>query len=206
MRPDGSLLVNPGYDDETGLLYLPSGDFPPILENPGQHQAELAVDELLYVVKDFPFASRDHQYACLAALITPLVRFAIEGPCPLFLVDANVPSAGKTKLTDVISILATGRKMARSRYQSDDVEMDKTLLSIAMAADRLMLFDNVPTGFSVGGGSLDAVLTGYTVKGVTPRNGKNCTLSVAVFEEMTNRGPADAHSPGDLPLADALLR
>ncbi len=42
--------------------------------------------------------------------------------------------------------------------------------------------------------------------GVTPRNGKNCTLSVAVFEEMTNRGPADAHSPGDLPLADALLR
>ena len=29
---------------------------------------------------------------------------------------------------------------------------------------------------------------------------------VAVFEEMTNRGPADAHSPGDLPLADALLR
>ena len=42
--------------------------------------------------------------------------------------------------------------------------------------------------------------------GVTPRNGKNCTLSVAVFEEMTNRGPADAQSPGDLPLADALLR
>jgi hypothetical protein len=28
MRPDGSLLVTPGYDDETGLLYLPSGAFP----------------------------------------------------------------------------------------------------------------------------------------------------------------------------------
>ena len=139
MRPDGSLLVNPGYDDETGLLYLPSGDFPPILENPGQHQAELAVDELLYVVKDFPFASRDHQYACLAALITPLVIFAIEGPCPLFLVDANVPSAGENQTYRCHLHPRDRSKMARSRYQSDDVEMDKTLLSIAMAGDRLVL-------------------------------------------------------------------
>jgi hypothetical protein len=117
------------------------------------------------VVNDFPFASPDHQVAYLAALLTPLVRFAIEGPCPLFLFDANVAASGKTKLCDIIAILATGREMPRSRYQSDDTEMDKTLLSIALAGDRLVLFDNVPGGFSIGGGSLDAALTGFTKKG-----------------------------------------
>jgi hypothetical protein len=165
MRPDGSLPVDRGYDDQTGLLYLPSGDFPGIPENPDRLEAMSAAADLLAVVNDFPFASEGHRHAYLAALITPLVRFAIEGPCPLFLLDANVAGSGKTKLCDFIAILATGRTMPRSRYQSDDAEMDKTMLSIALAGDRLMLFDNVPGGFSIGGGSLDAALTGFTVKG-----------------------------------------
>jgi hypothetical protein len=165
IRPDGSLLVEPGYDDATGLLYLPSGDFPTIPEKPDDSQAIQAADDLLSVVNDFPFASDEHRNGYLAALLTPLVRFAIEGPCPLFLFDANVAASGKTKLCDIIAILATGREMPRSKYHLDDAEMDKTLLSIALAGDRLILFDNVPGGFSIGGGSLDAALTGFTKKG-----------------------------------------
>src|SRR3954468_10651628 len=42
--------------------------------------------------------------------------------------------------------------------------------------------------------------------GVTPRNGKNCTLRVAVSEEMTHGIPADSRPLGDLPLADTLLK
>jgi hypothetical protein len=164
LRPDGSLLLDPGYDDETGLLYLPSGDFPRIPDEPDLQQVAAAVEELLELVGDFPFASEGHRFAYLAALLTPLVRFAIEGPCPLFLLDANVAGSGKTKLCDVIAILATGRTMPRSSYKSDDVEMNKTLLTITLEGDRVVLFDNVPTGFSIGGGSLDAALTGFTKK------------------------------------------
>jgi hypothetical protein len=165
MRPDGSLLTEPGYDDVTGLLFLPSSTFPRIPDKPGHLQAQTAAAELLAVVNDFPFASDEHRYGYLAALLTPLVRFAIDGPCPLFLLDANCSGSGKTKLSDIIGILASGRKMPRSRYQSDDAEMGKTLLSIALAGDRLVLFDNVPGGFSIGGGSLDAALTGTAMKG-----------------------------------------
>jgi hypothetical protein len=165
MRPDGSLLTEPGYDDETGLLYLPSGDFPAIPDKPSRDDAIEAERQLSETVEDFPFASPLHEVAFLAALLTPLVRFAIEGPCPLFLLDANVAASGKTKLSDIVAILATGREMPRSRYHTDDTEMDKTLMSIALAGDRLMLFDNVPGGFSIGGGSLDAALTGFTKKG-----------------------------------------
>jgi hypothetical protein len=164
-RSDGTLLTAPGYDDETGLLNLPSGDFPPIPDTPNLIEAQRAAADLLAVVNDFPFAGDEHRFAYLAALLTPLVRFAIQGPCPLFLLDANAAGSGKTKLADIVAILATGRVMPRSQYHSDDVEMDKTLLSIALAGDRLTLFDNVPGGFSIGGGSLDAALTGFTKKG-----------------------------------------
>jgi hypothetical protein len=165
MRPDGSLLVTPGYDDLTGLLYLPSGKFEPVPDAPDQAQATAAAAELLEVVEDFPFASDEHSYAFLSALLTALVRPSIEGPCPVFLLDANVPGTGKNLLCDVIGMLANGRQIARSRCTPDDEEMEKRLLAIALAGDPLVLFDEVPTGFSVGNGPFNAALTAMSCSG-----------------------------------------
>ena len=93
-------------------------------------------------------------------LLTPLARFAIPGPCPLFLIDANAPGTGKSKLTDIVAILSTGRAMPRTTYPDNDEEMRKRISSIAIAGDRLMLLDNIASSF--GGSSLDAALTGTT--------------------------------------------
>ena len=103
--------------------------------------------------------------AFLAGLLTPLARYAIAGPCPLFLVDANVAGTGKTKLCDIVSILATGRDAARTTYPESEDEMRKQILSIALEGDRMMLIDNIATGSAIGGPALDAVLTATTVKG-----------------------------------------
>jgi hypothetical protein len=165
LRPDGSLIDEPGYDDETGLWLAPNGEFPAIPERPTLDQAQEAVEVLYRLIADFPFAGEEHKAAWLAALLTPLARWAIDGPTPLFLFDANCPGTGKTKLCDIIAILATGRDMARGDYPEDQDEMQKMLLSVAMAGDRLILFDNVPTGFSIGGSALDRVLTARTMKG-----------------------------------------
>lgn len=162
-RPDGSLICKPGYDAETGLLYRPSIDFPEIPRKPTQEDAKAASDTILDIVEDFPFDGSKN--AWLAALLTPMVRFAIDGPTPLFLLDANVAGAGKTKLVDLIAVLATGREMARGNYSADDVEMHKTLLSIALAGDQLVLFDNVAGGGSIGGPALDRFLTARTMNG-----------------------------------------
>jgi len=116
-------------------------------------------------VEDFPFPNQEHKATWLAALLTALARPAIDGPCPLFLFDANCAGAGKSRLCDIISILATGRVMARGAYPDDNVEMEKVILSIAMAGDRFVLFDNVPTGGAIGGPALDRALTGRTWKG-----------------------------------------
>jgi hypothetical protein len=80
----------------------------------------------------------------------------------LFPFDANTPRVGKTKLIDIIAIVATGRPMARTAYPDSDEEMRKRITSIALAGDRLMLIDNVASTF--GGSALDAVLTATTWK------------------------------------------
>ncbi len=165
LRPDGSLIDQPGYDPDTGLWFVPSGDFPAVPGEPTVAQAVAARDKLYYCVEDFPFAGAEHKAAWLASYLTALARFAIDGPCPLFLFDANCPGTGKSKLCDIIAILATSREMARGAYPDEQSEMEKMLLSVAIAGDRFVLFDNVTSGFSVGGSAIDRALTARTMKG-----------------------------------------
>src|SRR5690606_3260807 len=86
LRMDGSILSTPGYDVATGLLYIPSQGFDQIPLSPNQADAAAAVQTLLDVVRDFPFATPAHAAAWIASVLTPLARFAFKGPSPLFLV------------------------------------------------------------------------------------------------------------------------
>jgi hypothetical protein len=171
LRPDGSLISTPGYDEDTGLWYAPNGVFPPVPENPTKEDAQRAVVLLGSVVTNFPFAGatdkekRDQKSVWLAALLTPMARWAIDGPCPMFLFDANCPGTGKTKLCDIIAVFVTGREMPRADCPDDQVELAKQVFAIAMQGDRFLLFDNVETGSAIGGPVLDRLLTARTVQG-----------------------------------------
>lgn len=160
LRPDGTILDRAGYDETTGLLYEPNAEFPPIDPRPTLDDARRAADELLSIVVDFPFAGDAHRAAWLAGLLTPIARFAIDGPCPMFLIDANTPGTGKSMLTDVIAMIASGREMTRTTYPDNDEEMRKRITSIALVGDRLMLLDNIAKTF--GGSALDSALTART--------------------------------------------
>jgi hypothetical protein len=162
LRPDGSVLDVSGWDALTGLLYEPSGDYPPVPASPGQKDATAARDALWDVVEDFPFAAKVDKAVWLAALLTVLARAAVPGPCPLFLFDGNAPGTGKTLLTAVLSCIATGRDISRTAFPETDEELRKLITSVAIAGDRVMLFDNIAAPF--GGPGLDAALTGTTWK------------------------------------------
>jgi hypothetical protein len=125
---------------------------------PTQPQAAAAAAELLDVVCDFPFKSDAHRAAWLAGVLTPLARFAFEGPAPLFLMDANVRGVGKTLLADVTGRLVAGRSMARTPQAPDEAEEVKRITAIALEGDRVVLLDNINR--PLGSGALDAVLTG----------------------------------------------
>lgn len=162
MRHDGSILDAPGYDQFTGLLYEPNAEFPPVKAEPTHDDARAAAALLLDLVVDFPFTSDPHRAAWLAGLLTPLARFAIDGPCPLFLIDAPASGSGKSLLADVISVIRSGREMTRKDYPDCNEEIRKTITAIALAGDPVVLIDNVATAF--GGSALDAALTGRTWK------------------------------------------
>jgi hypothetical protein len=162
LRPDGSILDRRGYDPDTGLLPEPAGPLPILPPCPTRKDALAARDALLEVVSDFPFERSVHRAAWLAALLTPLARFAFTGPAPLFLVDANVRGAGKGLLLDCISRIITGERFTIAAYTADEDELRKRIMSLALAGDRLVLFDNLEGRF--GNAVLDAALTGTAWK------------------------------------------
>lgn len=163
LRADGSVLQTPGYDEPSGLVYSPSTEYPPIAERPTRDDALRARDALLEIVVDFPLATETHRAAWLAAALTPFARAAIDGPAPMMLIDGNVRGCGKTLLADAISVLATGRPAPRMTCPSDDDEMRKIIVSVALAGYRLVLLDNVAG--ALGSPSLDAALTGNEFQG-----------------------------------------
>lgn len=158
LRADGSVLSEAGYDTATGVLYRPHRTFPELRDAPTLDHARKAIEFLLEPFADFPFAESCHRSAVLAGILTPLARFAFQGPSPLILITKNVRGAGGSLLADAISIAATGRGMARMTQAGDDDEERKRILSIALAGDRMVLVDNVD--HPLGGAALDAALTG----------------------------------------------
>ena len=175
LRTDGTLLQEPGYDPDTGLFFLPHPGvtFPEVPEHPTIEDARAAAKTLLDLVVDFPFTRPEgdeekespHTYAWLASLLTILCRSAIDGPCPLFLFTANTAGSGKTKLCDLVALIATGRKMPRSDYTDNNEEMAKVLFSIALGGFPVVFLDNVGSGGALGGSAIDKALTSTALNG-----------------------------------------
>jgi hypothetical protein len=169
LRADGTILHRRGYDADTGLLLIPgtgdggdAGDVLPVAESPTHDNAVAARDTLLEVVADFPFEREIHKAAWLAALLTPLARFAFAGPAPLFLVESNVRGAGKGLLLGCNSIIVTGEPFTIATYTDDEDELRKRITALALAGERMVLFDNLEGKF--GNATLDAALTGTAWK------------------------------------------
>jgi hypothetical protein len=163
MRADGSLLDRPGFDDETGLLYEPSGAFPAVPDQPTALQVRSAVLALLDPLADFPFRDDSDRSAAIAAVLSLVGRYAIDGPVPMFAVGAPTPGTGKSLLADVVSTVGTGRPAARTTPDDDDSETKKRLIALALEGAAVVLLDNVDG--RLGSKSLASALTGTTWKG-----------------------------------------
>lgn len=157
MRRDGTVCQTPGYDVATGFLYTPNADYPPIPDEPRRDDAVAALAALQEPFSDFPFVSPAAALAPVAAIMTMLARPAIRGSIPCFAFDASTKRTGKSRLTDSVAIIATGRSASRASFPEDDVELDKVMSAYALSGSRLIVLDNVTRRF--GGGPLDKVLT-----------------------------------------------
>jgi putative DNA primase/helicase len=152
LRNDGSLLVSPGYD-ESSQLYLDTGgvEFPEIPDEPPRDEAMGALARIKDVLKDFPFEPDKEsdvggpsaaRSVALSAVLTGLVRRSIA-TAPAHAIDAPVMGSGKTKISEVASVIATGRKPTAISYGSSQEEFQKRVFSVLYKGDAVVIIDNV---------------------------------------------------------------
>ncbi len=169
MLRDGSILQTQGYHVATGLLYAPSCVFPSMPVAPTLNDAQAALARLAFPYVDFPFENEAQRLVPIANTMTILCRPAIVGHVPGFLYDAPMPGAGKSLITDAVSIQCSGRECPRSSYPVDhgatnDTEMVKLLTGYAAAGVGYFSFDNIPPTTPIGGGPLDKAMTARLVQ------------------------------------------
>ncbi len=155
VRPEGTIHDVRGYDAETGYLYLPSCEYPPVRAT--HSEAALAYAHLADVFCDFPFVDPSHVSACVAAILTILARSAIGGAVPCWLFDAASKRSGKSLLANVIAMIAIGRVGAAMSYPENDEELEKVMAGFAQDGAQIVNFDNVARPF--GGAALDRCIT-----------------------------------------------
>ncbi len=159
--PDGNVITEPGYDPRTGLLFIPAGgSFPQIQSRPTRDDARGACEMLLDSLVDFPFVAEADRAVVLAAILTLIARWSIQGPVPAFAFRSHTPGSGKTLLADFVAMIATGRDAPRMTSPRDDDEARKRIMALALAGAPLVLIDNVVGAF--GSKSLAAALTAET--------------------------------------------
>jgi Bifunctional DNA primase/polymerase, N-terminal len=183
-RPDGSLIDRPGYDLATGLYYdnfgVPKLDLPDL---PARGEALRSLQVLRALLKDFPFEKPCHEAAAIAALLTVVGRYSFEGNVPLFLVDANRAGTGKGLLVDALGVVTTGVVPASMANVTDEAEMRKRLMAVALECHPIVKIDNVGEFDRLGTPSLDSAITAGVVSDrILGSNTKTiCAAIKAVF-------------------------
>jgi len=114
IRPDGTIVLKPGYDSATRTFYAPVDNIGNVFvpDRPTADDVDGARALLEDVLGDFPFADQASRSNAFALLITPELRHAISGNVPMCLVDAPQAGSGKTLLVSVVSEKTTGSTAA----------------------------------------------------------------------------------------------
>ena len=157
LRPDGSVLDEPGHDPATGLMYVTTEAYPLAVPSaPTADQALDALAKLWHPVRLFPFADDVARGVTLAAMLAACLRPALP-TCPATGFDAPAAGTGKTLLAKCIGALATGGDVAVLPPTNEEDECRKRLFAALRGGSKVLLWDNVrePLGNSV----IDSFLT-----------------------------------------------
>lgn len=145
LRPDGSLLSVPGYDQRTELYLCLGLAMPAIPQAPTRDEARAALAVLKEPFDEFSFKRRTPALDLAVALsgaLTTLLRGALP-TAPVILVRADTPGTGKSYLVDVIATIATGRLCPVITAGRSAEETEKRIGAVLLAGSAIMSLDNL---------------------------------------------------------------
>lgn len=158
LREDGTVCETQGYDEATGIFFAPSMQFPKLSEHPDHAEARVALDEILDLVKQFPFANEVSRSVLLADVLTALARPTLS-KSPMVLYTASMAGSGKTLLASIANLIAYGHATNHPWPNGNEDELRKVFTSVLMAGDPVIVFDNIPNGATVTSAALSQFVT-----------------------------------------------
>ncbi len=161
VRPDGTIVTEPGYDEATRTLLLPAEVFAglEVPEDPTPEEVlaarTLILDEWL---GDFPFDSETDQANVLGLLVTPAIRGMVP-KVPLAVLDGLQMGVGKNLLADSILTVYTGSAAEPMNWVSEPDELRKQITAAFRTGAEFFVFDEAHT---LEGAALAQALTAET--------------------------------------------
>ena len=134
----------PGYDPSTKLfLAFPAGMFPAGETDPSKDIARDALARILYPFRMFQFLNDGSRSVVASAMLSGVIRASME-TCPLHAINAPLAGAGKTKITQMVSLVTTGHAATNLvEYTHDEDEFTKRLFSLFLRGASHITIDNV---------------------------------------------------------------
>jgi len=142
LRPDGTILSEPGYDEATQLLLLDPPPLPEISEKPTRADALAALAILTDLLSEFPFASDASRSAALSAMLSTVARGALSA-VPMHVTSAPVAGSGKSFIIDVASAMGIGDYAPVITASNKDEETEKRLAAALLNGQAIISIDNV---------------------------------------------------------------
>lgn len=160
LRPDGSLLQEPGYDEATGLYLASKVPLDPVPEAPSSEQVKGARDFLLdQFLRDFPWVGDADKANYVGVLVTPVLRRYLRTLFPFVVFTATMPGSGKTILTSGPGMLYGQRVLT---WSDDDTELRKVITSVLADPVGTVIFDNLAEGTVIKSPVLARLITDRT--------------------------------------------
>jgi hypothetical protein len=153
----GLVLARSGWNENGGVFY----DEPESLKNlaPRPATARAVLEDL---VVDFPFADEASRQNTFGAMLTNLLRPAIEGCVPFHLVMAPLERTGKGKLIDAaVGAAVLGRPVAPMQPGRTEEEREKRVTALLLAGESVVHIDNLPVGEVFDSAALASLATSW---------------------------------------------
>lgn len=147
LRPDGTLLQDPGYDQQTGLYLASRIPLERVPERPTAKQVEDARSFILdSFLCDFPWVDDADRANYVGVLVTPILRKFTRALSPFVVYTATMPSSGKTILTSGPGMLYGQRVLTWPEGEGSDAELRKSITSVLADPVGTVIFDNLAEG------------------------------------------------------------
>ena len=161
IRPDGTLLQAPGYDDATGLYLHPRVALRRLRAEVTADSLAKAKDIVLHqMLADFPWEKPSDRAHYLGALLTPILRPYFHGPTPMVILSSTSAGSGKTLLKDIFKY-AYGS--SDTPWPENDTELRKSITTqLYTTGQPVIVLDNLPNGYTIKSPVLSALLTAET--------------------------------------------